>query len=304
MSLYGSFKKPGPNGFGYTTPAEEVTEGLDLSGKTYLLTGSNSGIGLETLRVLGLRGAHVIAAARTEDKARDALSQVSATGTPVACELSEPGSVRACIDAVQKLDRPLDGIIGNAGIMALPKRELKHGMELQFLTNHVGHFILINGLLDALTDDGRVVVVSSDAHRGAPKEGIRFDDLAGDKDYSPWGHYGQSKLANILFARQLSGRLRAGQTANSVHPGVIQTNLGRHMGRVVTAVFYWVGSLFLKTTPQGAATQCHVATHPDAASKSGEYWADCNVATPSPLAQDDGLAEKLWARSEEIAASV
>ena len=171
MSLYAALKKPGPNGFGYASTAEEVTAGIELAGKTFLLTGCNSGIGLETLRVLGRRGAHVIAAARTEDKARAALAEVGADGTPLSCELSEPAAVRDCVAAVAALDQPLSGIICNAGIMALPKPVRKHGVELQLLTNHVGHFLLVTGLLDALAEDGRVVVVSSDAHRRAPAEG-------------------------------------------------------------------------------------------------------------------------------------
>ena len=304
MSLYAAFKRPGPNGFGYASTAEEVTEGLDLSGKTYLLTGCNSGLGLETLRVLGLRGGHVIAAARSEDKARDALAKAGVEGTPMACELSDPDSVRACVRAVAELERPLHAIIANAGIMALPKPQRKHGCELQLFTNHVGHFMLVTSLVDALAEEGRVVIVSSDAHRGAPKEGIRFDDLAAERRYTPWGAYGQSKLANILFARGLAGRLSAKQSANSLHPGVIQTNLGRHMNRAAAAVFFWAGRLFLKTIAQGAATQCYLAAHPDGGASKGEYFADCNVAKPSDLARSDSLVEQLWDRTEEIVASL
>ena len=304
MSLYSMFQKSGPNGYGYSTTAEQVTVGLDLSGKTFLLTGCNSGIGLETLRVLGMRGGHVLAAARTENKARAALEQVSATGTPLACELSDPSSVRACVEVVKELGRPLDAIICNAGIMALPKAVQKRGIELQLFTNHIGHFILVTRLVNALAAAGRVVVVSSSAHRRAPKEGICFDDLAGEKNYSAWGSYGQSKLANILFTRQLAGRLRRGQTANSLHPGVIATNLGRHMNPVVTTLFAAVGSLFLKSIPQGAATECYLATHPEVAETSGEYFCDCNVATSSEAARDDQLAEKLWSVSETIVADL
>ncbi len=304
MSLYSMFQKPGPNGYGYSTTAEQVTVGLDLTGKTFLLTGCNSGIGLETLRVLGMRGGHVLAAARTEDKARAALEQVSAKGTPLACELSDPSSVRACVEAVKALGRPLDAIICNAGIMALPKAVQKHGIELQLFTNHIGHFILVTALVDALAATGRVVVVSSAAHQRAPKKGICFDDLAGEKSYSAWGNYGQSKLANILFTRHLAGRLSKGQTANSLHPGVIATNLSRHMNPVATTLFAAVGPLFLKSIPQGAATECYLATHPEVDETSGEYFANCNVATSSEAAQDDQLAEKLWSVSEKIVADL
>ncbi|MFH1811326.1 MAG: SDR family oxidoreductase [Pseudomonadota bacterium] len=305
MSLVALFMGKGPNGFGNGSTAEEVTEGLDLSGKTYLLTGCNSGIGLESLRVLGLRGAHVIAAARTEDKARAALEQTGTAGTPVACELSEPASVRAAVEQVRALRRPLDAILCNAGIMALPKRELQHGYEAQFFTNHIGHFILVTGLLDQLTSDGRVVMVSSSAHRTAPAQGIEFDNLDASKSYGAFRNYGQAKLANLLFARQLARRFQgSGRTAFAVHPGVIPTNLARHMNPVAAVGMAVVAPLFMKSAAQGAATQIYVATGSVDPSQSGSYFADCNPARPARQGQDDALAEKLWQVSEQIAASV
>ena len=305
MSLLALFKRPGPSGFGYGSTAADVTEGLDLSGKTYLVTGSNSGLGLETMRVLALRGAHVIAAARTEAKAASAIAALGVDATPVACELSEPGSVRACVEAVKALDRPLDGIVANAGIMALPTLEQRFGYELQFFTNHVGHFILVTGLLGSLGDRGRVVILSSSAHQTAPRDvGIEFDNLSGERDYAPWKAYGQSKLANLLFAHQLATRLPAGQTANAVHPGVINTNLGRHMNKLLMIPFALMGPLALKTIPQGAATQTYVATHPSLAAVSGEYFADVNVAKSTRHGRDMALAEKLWAVTEDIVAEV
>lgn len=304
MSLLSALKGKGPSGFGYGSTAEQVTEGLDLHGKTMLVTGCNSGLGLETVRVLAKRGAHVIATARTEAKAREACAGLSAY-TALACELSEPDSVRACAKSVIALDKPLDAIICNAGIMALPKVEQKLGYELQFFTNHVGHFLLVTGLLDKLADAGRVVVVSSDAHRRAPETGIEFDNLSGERGYSPWRQYGQSKLANILFARELSRRFAGtNKTANSLHPGVIATNLGRHMGGLATAAFSLAKPLALKSIPEGSATQCYVATHPSLAKVSGEYFADCNVAKSSALGQDMAMAAKLWQVSEEIAKKV
>ncbi|NVB41051.1 SDR family oxidoreductase [Pseudenhygromyxa sp. WMMC2535] len=304
MSLVALFKRPGPSGFGYSSTAEQVTEGVDATGKTFLVTGANSGLGLETTRVLSLRGAHVIAAARTVAKAKAALDELGVAGTPVACELSEPASVRACVEAVRDTGRSLDGIIANAGVMALPELQQKYGFELQFLTNHIGHFILVTGLLGLLTPRGRVVMLSSSAHTQAPPEGIQFDNLSGARDYKPWVAYGQSKLANMLFARQLAKRLPAGQTANAVHPGVIPTNLGRHVNPVFMSLFRASRRLFLKTIPQGAATQCYVALNPGAAEISGEYFADCNVAESSPQGRDMAVAEQLWAKSEEIVAKL
>lgn len=305
MSLIAFFKRNGPNGFGYASTAEEVTADLDLTGKTYLVTGCNSGLGKETTRVLALRGARIVGAARTEAKAAAALHEAGAGGTAVACELSEPSSVRDAVERVAGLGHALDAIIANAGIMALPRLEQKQGYELQFLTNHIGHFILVTGLLDRLAPDGRVVMLSSAAHERAPREGIQLDNLSGEKGYTPWGAYGQSKLANLLFARQLAKRLAGSdRVANAVHPGVIATNLGRHMPAVARLGFALAGPLGLKSIPQGAATQCYLAAHPNGATVSGEYWADCNVSRSSRQGEDDALAERLWEVSEEIAAKV
>jgi NAD(P)-dependent dehydrogenase (short-subunit alcohol dehydrogenase family) len=305
MSLLSILKGKGPNGFGYATTAEEVTEGLDLQERTILLTGCNSGIGHETLRVLARRGAHVIGAARTEDKAKQACDGVSGETTPVACELSEPSSIRACVQRVRELGRSLNAIICNAGIMALPELRQKHGYELQFFTNHIGHFILVTSLLDQLAARGRVVVVASDAHKGAPPEGIEFDNLSGERGYRPFAAYGQSKLANILFANELAKRLgTSGQTANSLHPGVIRTNLGRNMNFIARGALALGAPLVLKSVSQGAATQCYVAVHPSLQGATGKYFADCNEATPTAHARDQAMAAKLWDVSERIAAEV
>jgi NAD(P)-dependent dehydrogenase (short-subunit alcohol dehydrogenase family) len=309
MSLLAMIKSNGPSGFGYGSTAEDVTAGLALNGKSFLLTGCNSGLGLETLRVLTLRGAHVIAAARTLDKAQAACASVKGATTPVACELAEPASVRAVVAKIKSLRVPIDGIICNAGIMALPKLNQAYGYELQFFTNHMGHYILVTGLLDALAADARVTMLSSKLHESAPKDGIQFDNLSGEKSYSAWGAYGQSKLANLLFAKELARRFSGtAQTANALHPGVIfDTNLTRSMNvpRVVLDVATSLSNLLvLKTIPQGAATQCYVATNPTLAAVSGRYFADCNTAKPRTDAEDPSLASRLWDVSEKIAAAV
>lgn len=304
MSLVSWFKGKGASGFGYGSTTEEVTEGLDLSGRTYLVTGVASGLGQETMRILAKRGARVVGLARTEGKVTEAATQVGIQAVPVACDLSEPASVRAAVATVRDRVGPLNGVIANAGIMALPKREVKHGQELQLLTNHFGHFLLVTGLLDRLTPDGRVVMLSSAAHRGAPSVGIDLADPTLEKSYSPWRAYGQSKLANLLFARELARRLPAGQVANAVHPGVIATNLGRHMGSAANVAMSVVGPLFLKTIPQGAATQTWAAVHPGTATLTGEYLADCNVAASSERGRDMDLAVRLWTWTEERAAKM
>lgn len=305
MSLLSLLMPKGPNGFGYGSTAEDVTAGLSLEGKTILVTGCNSGLGLETMRVLALRGAHVIGTARTEAKATEAGRSVQGKASGLACELADPSSVRACVASVKDKGLRLDAIIANAGIMALPKLETAFGYELQFFTNHIGHFMLVTGLLDALTDDARVVMLSSEAHRGAPKEGIRFDNLDGKKGYGPWAFYGQSKLANLLFATELSRRFASTKkTANACHPGVIRTNLARSMNPVMQFVFGLSGPIALKSIPEGAATECFVAANPGAAGITGEYFSSCNIATCRADGKDQALAKKLWERSEEIVAGL
>ena len=305
MSLLSMFKGKGPSGFGYGSTAESVTEGLDLSGQTILLTGSNSGIGKETLRVLTKRGAHVIAAARTVEKAQAACDEVGGETTAVACELSDPASVQACAERVIALGRPLDAIICNAGIMALPTLNQKLGYELQFFTNHIGHFILVTSLLDTLAEKGRVVMVSSDAHNGAPKEGIQFDNLSGEREYGAWANYGQSKLANLLFANHLAKRLEGtGKTANSLHPGVIHTNLARSMNPIARGALAIGAPLVLKSVGEGAATQVYLAVHPSVEGVAGKYFSDCNVGKSSSHGRDEEMAAKLWEVSEKIAAEV
>ena len=307
MSLLALLKPKGANGFGYGSTAEEVTAGLSLTGKTFLITGCNSGLGLETARVLSLRGGRIYGTARTAEKATTALAPWGDKTKGFACELADPTSVRACAQAVHAAlnGGKLDAIICNAGIMALPRREQAFGIELQLFTNHIGHFILVNALLDVLADDGRVVMLSSSAHSMAPRAGIEFDNLSGEKDYTAWKAYGQSKIANLLFAQELARRLEGTkQTVNAVHPGVIQTNLGRHMNPVARLVFGVGEHLVLKNVGQGAATSCYVAAHPGAATVSGKYFADCNIAEPRKQGTDAATATRLWAVSEEIAARV
>jgi len=293
----------GASGFGYGSTAEAATEGIDLSGKNILITGSNSGIGLESARVLALRGARVFAAARSVAKAEEVCKTLAGDPVALACELSQPASVRACVQAVLDAGTQVDVVLCNAGIMALPERSVLHGQELQFLTNHIGHFMLVTGLLGSLSDTGRVVMLSSAAHSWAPKGGIQFDDISFANNYSGTLAYGQSKLANLLFAKSLAKRFVGSQrTANAVHPGVIATNLVRHMNPVVRALMPVAQAVAMKSIPQGAATQCYVAAHPSLKDISGEYFADCNVTRPSRLASDAELAERLWQVSEEIVA--
>ena len=285
--------------------AEDVCAGLSLSGRTILVTGGTSGLGAETCRVLALHGAHVLATGRTLAAAERACAQLPGRASAYACELAAPDSVRACVARIREEGHRIDAIVGNAGIMALPTLQLACGYELQFFTNHVGHFILVTGLLDRLREDGRVVMLSSLAHRQAPRCGIDFDDLRGERGYHPWRSYGQSKLANLLFAVELQRRFAGSQrTAYAVHPGVAGTRLARHMGKPTQAFLRWFGSFFLKDVAHAAATTVFAAVHPLAPAFAGEYLADCRVARASAQARDAALARRLWQVSEEIVAGL
>lgn len=306
MSIVSIIKgRRGASGFGYASTAAEVTDGLDLRGKNILITGVASGLGLESARVLSARGARILAAARSVERAAEVCKQLAQDAVPLACDLSEPSSVRACVDEVRRGQLQIDALIANAGIMALPKRQLQHGQELQFLTNHIGHFMLVTGLVPQLTAAARVVILSSSAHNAAPASGIQFDDLTLERNYTPWRAYGQSKLANMLFARALSKRFQgSARTANAVHPGVIATNLNRHMSLGARLFFPVASAIAMKSIPQGAATQCYVAVHPATANISGEFFSDCNVARSSTAGRDLALAERLWSVTEEIVATL
>ena len=292
--------------FGAESTAEEVTDGLNLQGKTFLITGCNSGIGYETMRVLALRGARVVGAARTEEKAAKACESVAGLTEPAVIELTDFDSIAAATERLRQEHTRIDGIICNAGIMELPELEQVYGIEKQFVVNHLGHFLLVNLLLDRVQSapQGRVVVVSSGSStRLAPPDGIQFGRLSGEGWYEPGPAYGHSKLANVLFSLELSRRLE-GQptTSNALTPGVIPTNLGRHMPRWKTLALETVGKPFTKTIEQGAATSCYVSTAPKLAKASGWFFKHCNPHRPGGNTENAEMAARLWSVSEEITA--
>jgi NAD(P)-dependent dehydrogenase (short-subunit alcohol dehydrogenase family) len=290
--------------FGPTATAEEVTAGIDLSGKTVVVTGCNSGIGLETMRVLALRGAHVIGTARTLERGQEACASIQGKATPVVLELSDFDSVVACAGAIRALDTPIDALVCNAGVLLTELQQVR-GLEMQFVVNHLGHFILVNRLLDRVTaaPQGRVIVVGSMSHRQVPAGGIQFDNLSGQG----WERqaYGHSKLANGLFSLELSKRLQGTRaTSNSLHPGVVATNIMRHLNFSPPAGGGNSGSggggFSFETPAQGAATSCYLASHPSLAEATGLYFVDCNPADQSDLQKDPALAARLWQVSEEL----
>lgn len=284
--------------FNEDSTAEEVTAGLDLTGKTILVTGANSGLGYETMRVLALRGAHVLAAARTHEKAEKAAKSVAGKVTPLVCELTDFDSVVACAMSVETIGEPLDVLICNAGIMGTSERQTVRGLEKQFVVNYLGHFLLAQRLLPQLqaAPQGRLVMVSSSYYTKAPEAGIEFDNLSGEDSYDFLAAYGQSKLAMVLFAAEFARRFSECQvTANALYPGVIHTNLFRQQPWYLKLGFTLGGWAFLKSVEEGAATQSYVATHPSLAKVSGEFFADCNpFVAEGPHVTDRELAARLW----------
>lgn len=280
------------SGFSATSTAEQVTAGIDLTGKTALVTGCNSGIGYETMRVLALRGAHVLGTARTVEKGRDACGSIDGRCTPLVLELTDFNSVVACAEQVASLNVPLDMLICNAGILFREHRQVGD-LEMHFVVNHLGHFLLVQHLLDAViaAPAGRIVVVGSKSHRNADR--IRFSDLSGKNwDVSAYSH---SKLANGLFSLELARRLKQTRaTSNCLHPGSVTTNIFRSATRRSNP------NRQLKSLAEGAATSCYVATSPKLAGISGYYFADCNPLEPSPAMQDAEMARKLWDVSEVL----
>ena len=278
--------------FGFDSTAAEVIEGIDLSGKRAMVTGASSGIGVETARALAGAGAEVTLAVRdAEAGERVAADITAATGTEAVrvgrIELADPASVAAF---VATWDGPLHILVNNAGVMALPERELTpQGWEMQLATNHLGHFGLALGLHDALAaaGDARIVSLSSRGHLRSP---VVFDDINfSSRPYDRWLAYGQSKTANVLFAVEANRRWsREDITANAVHPGAISTNLSRHMTADELERLSASGLFRYKTVEQGAATSVLVATSPLLDGIGGRYFENCNEAEViDPAASED-----------------
>ncbi|KAG5133851.1 hypothetical protein JHK82_025039 [Glycine max] len=299
------------SGFSSSSTAEEVTEGIDGTALTAIVTGASSGIGAETTRVLAMRGVHVIMGVKNMNAAKN-IKETILKGIPSAkvdameLDLSSMTSVRKFASEFISSSLPLNILINNAGIFGTPFMLSEDNIELQFATNHIGHFLLTNLLLDTMKKttheskkQGRIVNVSSQGHQFTYREGILFDKLNDQSSYQAFRAYGQSKLANILHANELARRLKEDGvdiTANSLHPGAIATNIHRY-NSVLTGLPGVVKKLLsyvVKNVQQGAATTCYVALHPQVRGISGEYFADSNIAKANSQGRDIDLAEKLW----------
>lgn len=297
---------------GKHTTAIGALGGRRLDGQTFIVTGANSGLGIETARALAFGGANVVLACRSVASGEVVASALRAE-LPVdagrlevaALDLSDLTSVRAFVTRFRASGRTLDGLVNNAGVMARPLTLTAQGIESQLGINHLGHFALTVGLLPALAPTGRVITVASSIHtRGKAQNVLRTltDDRAFTaRKYSPYGAYDDSKLANVLFTLGLSQRLAPGQSAHAVHPGVIGTNLARSMG-LLGKVFVLLLKMFSKSPAQGAATSVFAATAPELAGRTGDYLADCAIGRASPAGRDAAAAERLWAVSERLIA--
>jgi len=298
--------------FGATTTALEVVEGVDLTGRRAVVTGGASGIGVETVRALAQAGAAVTVAARKPDAAAVVIADVKeSTGNEAVGFARLELTDRASIDAFAAAwEGPLDILVDNAGVMALPELTLApDGHEMQFATNHLGHFRLALGLHDALAaapDGARLVSLSSRAHLNSP---LIFDDVDFRfRPYTPESAYAQSKTANVLFAVEAARRWADdGIVANAVHPGpILDTGLSRHMDQDLLAKLVDSGAYTFKTPEQGASTSVLLAASPLLDGISGRYFEDCNEAVlvdrapegtgggVAPYALDPTNAERLW----------
>lgn len=270
-----------------------------------VITGANTGIGKETAIDLATRGGKVYIACRDKDKSREALEDIrKASNNPKASylelDLASIESIKEFSKNFHELETHLHILVNNAGVMACPKSYTKDGFEMQIGTNHLGHFLLTNMLLDLLikSSPSRIVVVASEGYKLG---NINKDDIFSEKSYSKLKAYGQSKSANILFANELSTRLQGtGVTVNSCHPGIIRTELSRHMDSWLRTIYRPLLKPFYKTIHEGAQTSIRLAVDPDLDGVSGKYFADCNEANLSKAAKDTETAKWLWQKSSQV----
>ncbi len=316
--------------FGYTSTTDEVLSGTDLSGKRVLVTGVSAGLGVETARALAARGAHVVGAARDLAKAQTATAVVRGAAAAhggsfelIELDLADLKSVREAADRLLAKGDPLDVVIANAGVMATPFGHTADGFETQFGTNHLGHFVFVNRIAPLIREGGRVINLASSGHRFA---NVDLEDPHFERTpYDPFVAYGRSKTANILFSVAFDARHRGrGVRSAAVHPGGIQTELGRHLdATALPAMIDQInqqlaaegkGPFEFKTIPQGAATSVWAATVGRAEEIGGRYCENSHVgeivsddAVISPLSEgvrayalDPAAAEALWEKSEEL----
>jgi NAD(P)-dependent dehydrogenase (short-subunit alcohol dehydrogenase family) len=275
-----------------------------MSGEVCLVTGATAGLGLVTARELARLGARVIGVGRSPDRCQQAVRQIrQETGASeveyLTADLSSQAEIRRLAQEVKNATRRLDVLVNNAGCICLTRQETVDTLEMTFALNHLAYFLLTNLLLDLITSSApaRIISVASAAHQGCT---INFDDLQGKTRYSGWRAYQQSKLANVLFTRELARRLEGtGVTANALHPGYVKTQIFR-----VDGVRGWLlrraAELFAISPEAGAKTSIYLASSPEVEGVTGRYFVRRKPAGSSPASQDDAAARRLWEVSEEL----
>ncbi|XP_003705146.2 retinol dehydrogenase 13 [Megachile rotundata] len=274
-----------------------------LDDKVVIVTGSNTGIGKEVVRDLARRGAKVLMACRDMEKCEIARREIVVDSRNKyiycrKCDLASQQSIRDFVDQFKKEFNNLHILINNAGVMRCPKSYTKEGIEMQLGVNHMGHFLLTNLLLDVLKESApsKIINVTSTAHK---RGHIKLKDLNSEENYEPGDAYAQSKLANILFTRELANKLKGtGVTVNAVHPGIVRTEIMRHMGiyqstmgRIIVDALTWI---FIKTPVKGAQPILHVALDPSVKDVTGAYFDNCKMSDVSEEAKNDDIAKWLW----------
>ncbi len=273
-----------------------------LQNKTAIVTGANSGMGMATVRALSDMGAKVIMLCRSEKRGTEALEKLSSEKYRdlelILCDLGNYDSIRAFANIVRRGYDHIDILVNNAGFISLDRQETGEGLERQFGINHIGHFLLTMSLLDLMGEGGRIVNVASGAHKAGK---IHFDDINLTKGFNVIKAYSQSKLANVLFTRELARRVKdRGITVNCCHPGAVATNIGidrdTGFGKTVTRLL----KPFFQTPEQGARTAIFLASDDSVSDVTGEYFYKCRIAKSSKRSKDMELAKKLFEFSEEL----
>ncbi|MBO4457393.1 MAG: SDR family oxidoreductase [Butyrivibrio sp.] len=276
-----------------------------MENKLAIVTGANSGMGMATVEALSDKGIKVIMLCRNEKRGREAFQKLTEKKDRqielMLCDLGDYSSIRSFVAQIKEKYKRLDILVNNAGFISLDRQETKEGLERQFGINHIGHFLLTTQLLDLMGEGSRIVVVASGAHKAGK---IHFDDINLEHGYNVVRAYSQSKLANVLFTKELAKRLKdRGITVNCCHPGAVATNMGvsreTGFGKTITGLL----RPFFQTPAEGARTAIFLATDESVKDVTGEYFYRCKIAKSSKLSQDSELAKKLYEFSEELVKS-
>ena len=276
-----------------------------MKGKTVVITGGTSGIGEIAALQLAQMGARIVLVARDKSRAEATLARLRKRGPELAhtvhyADLTRLAEMKRVAAQIAAVEPRIDVLINNAGAMFGARRITQDALERTFALNHMAYFVVTKGLLErlAVAGDARIVNTASDAHRGAT---LDFGDLQSEHGFGAMKAYGRSKLCNILFTRELARRLQgSGITANCLHPGFVATRFGDQSGGLISHMI-WLAKFLAISPAEGAKTIVHVASSPEVAGISGNYFYKCRATTPSPAAQDDPAASLLWERSAQLA---